>query len=426
MACLSDGILASSVAFCQSMVDVVVVAQASSSVSPVHDEISSHMTTIVDHFSFATDSTGAPQYFSPRLGLVTYGGATASATKVHDLSASATSLRNAISGSRPASSGGNCLSCGLALAYQLLMNNGRTGVDHKHIILLLATGQNLGGTTESAIDFSNLVVKPAGIEVTTMQFATDVPSGLLETSVQQIASSPASSYSFGSSTAQISSFLSQGNCLEAPSTRCAVSGPCSATSTYGLFTSGGCETPLTVKEECEYAAATLGFSAAAIQQQSNAATPSSVPPYCVFANRCTDLMFYSGDVTGEANTGSCSFAQPCICRVPSPPPAPPTPPPPPAYPPRETLPHHNYIWTIKDGSNACELSSDGWCVSDGPDDYGNQEGCTIQANINLNLYAPSFQTETFYDCARHTLPQAYQPSALTPRPTLGARSLGLL
>ena len=70
-------------------------------------------------------------------------------------------------------------------------------------------------------------------------------------------------------------------------------------------------------------------------------------------------------------------------RRPSPPSPPPVPSPPP-FPPPLPPPH---VWTIVTGSEHCELSHAGWCVTDGDGSYGLNERCTVRAEVHLVVSA---------------------------------------
>ena len=45
--------------------------------------------------------------------------------------------------------------------------------------------------------------------------------------------------------------------------------------------------------------------------------------------------------------------------------------------------HAQGVWTVVSGSDACELSRDGLCVSDGDGDYRNDESCTVRAEVAI-------------------------------------------
>ena len=54
--------------------------------------------------------------------------------------------------------------------------------------------------------------------------------------------------------------------------------------------------------------------------------------------------------------------------------------------------------TQSSSAAACELTQDGWCVSDGEGSfYGNSERCTITFNVPLRLDVVTFHTEPNVD-----------------------------
>ena len=55
------------------------------------------------------------------------------------------------------------------------------------------------------------------------------------------------------------------------------------------------------------------------------------------------------------------------------------------------------MWDITSGSQWCELTPDGACVTDGPGDYGNNERCTVVAATSLYVYSTFFDTEYRWD-----------------------------
>ena len=92
-------------------------------------------------------------------------------------------------------------------------------------------------------------------------------------------------------------------------------------------------------------------------------------------------------------------------QPPSPPPPSPSPPPPnrpspPKLPPTAAPPAPGPIWSILSGGSYCEVSSDGYCITDGPGNYGNNEDCTIRAEVPMTLQARAFNTESDYDSVR--------------------------
>ena len=55
------------------------------------------------------------------------------------------------------------------------------------------------------------------------------------------------------------------------------------------------------------------------------------------------------------------------------------------------------MWTVLSGSNFCELTDGGACVSDGSGNYGNNENCVVQANADFVVSARAFAVEYYYD-----------------------------
>lgn len=43
------------------------------------------------------------------------------------------------------------------------------------------------------------------------------------------------------------------------------------------------------------------------------------------------------------------------------------------------------LFTVTSGAEHCELTNDGTCVTDGSDNYGNNEACSILANAPLAI-----------------------------------------
>ena len=47
-------------------------------------------------------------------------------------------------------------------------------------------------------------------------------------------------------------------------------------------------------------------------------------------------------------------------------------------------------WSILTGSEFCSVSSDGMCITDGIGEYGNNEVCTIRAEVAMSITATEF------------------------------------
>ena len=54
-------------------------------------------------------------------------------------------------------------------------------------------------------------------------------------------------------------------------------------------------------------------------------------------------------------------------------------------------------WTITSGSEYCELSPDGKCVSDGAGNYGTNEACTATAQVDMTLTVKNWNVMAFYN-----------------------------
>ena len=54
---------------------------------------------------------------------------------------------------------------------------------------------------------------------------------------------------------------------------------------------------------------------------------------------------------------------------------------------RYTLPSPDSLWTVTHGSSYCHVTSGGWCVTDGANNYGNNERCIIGRTRNDALDA---------------------------------------
>ena len=49
------------------------------------------------------------------------------------------------------------------------------------------------------------------------------------------------------------------------------------------------------------------------------------------------------------------------------------------------------LWTVLDGGEYCQITEDGRCVTDGEGNYGNDESCTVRAEIGMQLFAVRLQ-----------------------------------
>ena len=64
------------------------------------------------------------------------------------------------------------------------------------------------------------------------------------------------------------------------------------------------------------------------------------------------------------------------------------------------------MWSVVSGSSYCQLTQGGTCVTDGEGDYGNNEECTVRAEVALLASAHGdFSTETSWD--RVTIDQIF-------------------
>jgi hypothetical protein len=60
--------------------------------------------------------------------------------------------------------------------------------------------------------------------------------------------------------------------------------------------------------------------------------------------------------------------------------------------------HAQGVWTVLSGDSACELSPNGLCVNDGDGDYGNDESCTVHAEVDITVSAQGgFEMEADHD-----------------------------
>ena len=156
---------------------------------------------------------------------------------------------------------------------------------------------------------------------------------------------------------------------------------------YHLLTSGRCGiNAILSQSDCDAAARFLSLSDITSTPDGQTAAGFD-PPYCYMEN---SLLKFNA---GGSNTGLCSVHDTCLCDGALPPSAPP-PPPPPSVPPGSTL-------AILSGGQHCHLTNSvangfpmpGSCVTDGMDDHGNMERCTVQINTDASVLALDFHTE---------------------------------
>jgi hypothetical protein len=56
------------------------------------------------------------------------------------------------------------------------------------------------------------------------------------------------------------------------------------------------------------------------------------------------------------------------------------------------------LWSMVSGSQHCEITQDGACVTDGSGDYNNNEQCTVRAEVAMLVSAQAgFSTESWFD-----------------------------
>jgi hypothetical protein len=56
------------------------------------------------------------------------------------------------------------------------------------------------------------------------------------------------------------------------------------------------------------------------------------------------------------------------------------------------------MWSVVSGSSFCAITQGGACVTDGTDNYGNDESCTVRAEVAITVSAQgSFETEATFD-----------------------------
>ena len=125
--------------------------------------------------------------------------------------------------------------------------------------------------------------------------------------------------------------------------------------------------------------------------------------YCSNTSPCSYDFFCNFDWTSSGTCEACSGCSTCSscglpsagvsdctssCNVPAPPPAASPPPGPPAF--------QSSLWRVTAGGNHCQLDSNG-CVTDGSNNYGNSESCTVTADQAITVSSTYFSTETYFD-----------------------------
>ena len=59
-----------------------------------------------------------------------------------------------------------------------------------------------------------------------------------------------------------------------------------------------------------------------------------------------------------------------------------------------------YMWTVTGGSEYCQVTNNGACVTDGIGNHANSEACLVRASQDLYATATEFSTERYYDYIR--------------------------
>ena len=111
--------------------------------------------------------------------------------------------------------------------------------------------------------------------------------------------------------------------------------------------------------------------------------PSAAPPPSVPAAQPTVL---------------CEAVSDCVlpAELSPPPPVEPPPPTPPQWPPLAPV-TDGQLWEIVRGGEHCQMINNGTCVTDGTGTYGNNERCTIRAEVDIFATAPYYAVETCWD-----------------------------
>ena len=154
---------------CGGHVDVMLVADASSSVADIHDEVNLFIETLAHKLTL-----DAANPASPRMGLVTFNGPpigqleafleSEASQLVFSLTASASLITTALA-DRSESTGTTCISCGLLRAQQHLSQVKRSSA--QGVVILLTDGaQTVGGDDQTAIQYANRLVEDGHILIT--------------------------------------------------------------------------------------------------------------------------------------------------------------------------------------------------------------------------------------------------------------------
>ena len=127
--------------------------------------------------------------------------------------------------------------------------------------------------------------------------------------------------------------------------------------------------------------------------------PPTLPPSPSPPGFCPDLPcagrtcagWQSYTCTTVTQVLGCTACAQC-CGTPPPPPPSPSPPPPAPQPPAMSE-----WWSITSGTQYCQLTQNGMCVTDGVGAYGNNERCTVMARRDLFVTATEYTVESCCD-----------------------------
>ena len=177
---------------CSATIDLLLVADGSSSVQDIHSQVTAFMQTLTNLFALDTAAPDA----TPRVGIITFNGppitsgginfAEEQAAMLVNLTADTAAIMQALD-TRPASQGLTCISCGLLLAQRHLAEFQRPGA--LGIVLVLTDGQQtIGGNDQTAIQYA-ANVRADGHTVYTIGFGE-----ARQQVMEQMASQPAATY----------------------------------------------------------------------------------------------------------------------------------------------------------------------------------------------------------------------------------------
>ena len=178
---------------CSATIDLLLVADGSSSVQDIHSQVTAFMQTLTNLFALDTAAPDA----TPRVGIITFNGPPITSGGINfaeeqaarmlvNLTADTAAIMQALD-TRPASQGLTCISCGLLLAQRHLAEFQRPGA--LGIVLVLTDGQQtIGGNDQTAIQYA-ANVRADGHTVYTIGFGE-----ARQQVMEQMASQPAATY----------------------------------------------------------------------------------------------------------------------------------------------------------------------------------------------------------------------------------------